>query len=243
MNIKGISNLSLVDWDGEVCTTLFFGLCNFRCPYCQNTPLVHNSDKLKTFTVKEVLKILKKNRNIIDAVCLSGGEPTLTNGCLEDFLLDLKNLGFKIKLDTNGTLAWGVEGCLNEGLIDYVALDVKAPLNVYDYSKATGVDISEDTLATIIQFIDFLKKSKYDYEFRTTVVPKLHTTRSIEEICRYAIAGGKRYVIQNFWNSGDILSPKFRKTKPFSDRTLRRFAKIAKPYVKDVIIRNLSRNL
>ena len=241
MNIKGIANLSLVDWDGEVCATLFLGGCNFRCGWCQNSSLVVDEQKIDPISQDEILQHIEGLGNYISGICITGGEPTIYD--LEPLCRSIKNLGLKIKLDTNGCHAWNAEALLNEGLIDYVALDIKAPLTIKDYSKATGIPVTLDTLSTIMQFIQFLKSSNFKYEFRTTVVPTIHNKRSIEQICRYAIAGAPKYVIQNFWNSATLINPKLFDVKPFTQSKLEEYAQIARKYVKEVKIRNLNQNL
>jgi pyruvate formate lyase activating enzyme len=239
--IKGISNFSLVDWDGEVCATLFFGGCNFKCGFCQNSPLVVDEEKITSLPIEEILQNIEGLGNYITGICITGGEPTLQN--LRPLCGSIKNLGLKIKLDTNGTVAWNAEALLNDGLVDYVALDIKAPLTVKDYSKVTGTQVSLDTLSTIMQFIDFLMNSNYKYEFRTTVVPSLHDEKSIEQICRYGIKGAQKYVIQNFWTNGNLINPDLYNTKLFPQKKLEEFASIARKYVQEVKIRNFNQNL
>lgn len=238
MKIKGLTTFSLVDWDGEVCSTIFVGECNFRCPYCQNAPLVICPRKFETLPLVDVIQTIEGFRNYITGVCISGGEPTLDNGVV-DLICNIPP-GLKIKLDTNGTNPHILHSVLMG--VDYVAMDIKAPLTLPKYSQAIGLKVDFETLVRIAASIDIIKKYAKDYEFRTTVVPGIHTIKDIEQICKYAIKGTKKYVIQNFWTGGELINPKFYDIKPFSQAELEAFAEVARKYVKEVKIRNLNQN-
>jgi len=233
-NIKGFVDISLVDWDGKVSSVIFLPNCNFRCPFCQNAKLVLNPKEIPTISFKEVESRLKRLKNWIDGVVITGGEPTLQNE-LKLLCIKLKDMGFKVKLDTNGTNPSLLKGLMDEKLIDYVALDVKAPLIQEKYSRATGVD-SDRFLEKIFETIKILREGNVEYEFRTTVVPSIHTEQDIEEICR-SIKGCRKYVIQNFRPAENTIDPKFKNVKPFSRNELEKFVEIAKKYMENVTLR------
>ena len=233
LTIKGFVDVSLVDWDGKVSSVVFLPNCNLRCPFCQNAKLVLHPEELPTISFEEITERLAKMKKWIDGVVITGGEPTLHLD-LPSFCRKLKDLGFKVKLDTNGTNPRVLQKLIEEELIDYVALDVKAPLNEQKYSEATGVKI-EKLLKEIINSINLLQNGKVNYEFRTTVVPSIHTKESIEEICK-ALKGCKKYVIQNF-RPGETIDPRFNKVKPFSRAELDDYVKIASKYISKVILR------
>ena len=216
MEIKGVTNLSLVDWDGNVCSVLFLPNCNFRCPFCQNYALVLHPEREKTIPFGQVENRLKEQRGWIDGVCITGGEPTLHSD-LPDLCSKLKEMGFLVKVDTNGTNPVMIRELIDRGLVDYIALDIKAPLTVEKYSKATGVN-AEKLLGKVKETVRTLLTSKVDYEFRTTVVPTIHKEEDIEEICR-DIRGCKKYVLQKFDISlgKRTLDPEFSRLKPFTD--------------------------
>ncbi len=233
LTIKGFVDVSLVDWDGKVSSVVFLPNCNLRCPFCQNAKLVLHPEELPTISFEEITERLAKIKKWIDGVVITGGEPTLHLD-LPLFCRKLKDLGFKVKLDTNGTNSGVLQKLIEEELIDYVALDVKAPLNEQKYSEATGVK-TEKLLKEIINSINLLQNGKVDYEFRTTVVPSIHTKESIEEICK-ALKGCKKYVIQNF-RPGETIDPRFSKVKPFSRAELDDYVKIASKYISKVVLR------
>jgi len=233
-NIKGFIDISLVDWDGKVSSVIFLPNCNFRCPFCQNAKLVLNPDEIPTISFEEIENRLRRLKNWIDGVVITGGEPTLHNK-LRLLCAKLKELGFKVKLDTNGTNPNFLQGLMNEKLIDYVALDVKAPLNQEKYLKATGVR-SDKLLEKILETLNILREGTIEYEFRTTVVPSIHAEQDIEEICK-SIKGCQKYVIQNFRPTENMIDPKLQTVKPFSRRELEKFMEIAKRYIANVTLR------
>jgi pyruvate formate lyase activating enzyme len=222
-----------VDWDGKVSSVVFLPNCNFRCPYCYNSRLVLNSDLEQTVPLEFVKKYLNKNRLWIDGVVISGGEPTIHQD-LKDFCLELKKLDLSIKIDTNGTNPEMLKLLIRKGIVDYVALDVKAPLNKKKYSKASGVNSS--LLENIRETIRFLLKGKVEYEFRTTIVPTLHKKEDIKEICR-EIIGCQRYALQNFKSNIETINPMFKKLKPFSQKEMEIFLKEAQNILPNTTLR------
>ena len=233
MEIKGVVDVSLVDWDGKVSSVFFLPSCNFRCPFCQNSALVLHPETEETIPFETVEGYLKKQKGWIDGVCITGGEPTLHDD-LSNLCSKLKKMGFLVKLDTNGTNPTIVKELIEKRLVDYIALDIKAPLTVEKYSKATGIN-AEKLLVKMKETIRILLKSKIDYEIRTTVVPTLHEKEDIEEICRN-IEGCKKYVIQNFRGENTI-DPVFSEVKPFTEEEMKMFITVAQNFLSNVKLR------
>ena len=193
----GMEKLSVVDFDNKVSCTLFTNGCNFKCPFCHNSSLVLSKVPPLDFNV--ILDYLKTRKNIIDAVVITGGEPTLLDG-LKEKIIEIKKLGFLIKLDTNGTNPTCLQELINEKLIDYVAMDIKnGPTN---YAKTIG--LTSYDLTNIKKSIDILKKGTIDYEFRTTLVKEFHSQSDMEEI-RNLILGSKKYYLQQFINRDECI--------------------------------------
>lgn len=191
--ILGLEKLSLVDYEGKVSCSIFTGGCNFRCPFCHNSLLVLDYDELEEFDIEEICKYLKKRVGVIDAVCISGGEPTLYNN-LEDLIDRIRNLNYLIKLDTNGTNPQLLEKLINEKKIDYVAMDVK---NCFDkYFLTSGIN-NQHLLNKVKESIELLKKDVVDYEFRTTLVKEFHSTEDIIKMSKELI-GAKGMYLQKF---------------------------------------------
>lgn len=195
MEIKGFLDVSLVDWDGKLTSVIYLPNCNFRCPFCHNTNLVLEPEQLETIPIEHIKEQLKKQKGWIDGVCITGGEPTLQND-LPELCTRLKEMGFLVKLDTNGTNPTLLKELFDQRLVDYVALDIKAPLTPEKYSVATGVK-AEETLEQVKESIKLLLDSSMDYEFRTTVVPDLHNKDDIKQIS-YDVRKCRKYVLQRF---------------------------------------------
>ena len=198
MLIKGLQKLTLLDYPTKTACTIFTGGCNFRCPFCHNASLVLDVNEGEKFETDEVLSFLKKRQGLLDGVCVTGGEPLLQKD-IKEFLKAIKEMGYAIKLDTNGYSPEKLMEIAEEGLIDYVAMDIK---NCKEkYSETAGIDID---ISKIEKSVDFLMASGIDYEFRTTVVKEYHTLSDIERIAQW-ISGAKRYYLQNFVDSGDLI--------------------------------------
>lgn len=200
MLILGLQKLTLLDYPGRTACTVFTGGCNFRCPFCHNAPLVLPGREQEPYTEEEVLSYLKKRAGLLDGVCVTGGEPTLQED-LEAFLRQVRALGYPVKLDTNGSRPEALRALIGQGLLDYVAMDVKS--SPEEYARACGVPVD---LEKVNESIDLLLSGCVDYEFRTTVVAGLHTPQIIEQTAR-RIAGAKRYFLQAFVDSGDLITP------------------------------------
>lgn len=191
MKICGFEKLSLVDFDNYTTCTLFTEGCNFRCPFCHNGPLVSSLNN-PSVPKEEIFAYLEKRKNLIDAVCVTGGEPTLHND-LPELFGEIKKLGFFCKLDTNGTNPEMLKKLVEERLVDYVAMDIKS--SPENYGKAIG--ISGFDIKKVLCSIEYLKASFVDYEFRTTLVAELVDDEDIEKIA-VTIKGCKKYALQKF---------------------------------------------
>jgi len=196
MKIYGIEKLTLVDFDAHCSCILFTGACNFCCPFCQNSALV--IDQLPDpIDENEIEEYLKARTNVLYGVVISGGEPTINKG-LPDYIRHIKSAyGYKIKLDTNGSNPEMLKQLVEEGLVDYVAMDIKNSLD--DYDLAIGIENYDTT--KVKESIDYLKEGHVDYEFRTTLVYELHSKKNIEEIAEL-LKGAKRYFLQHFEDRG-----------------------------------------
>ncbi|MFH1774508.1 MAG: anaerobic ribonucleoside-triphosphate reductase activating protein [Methanobacteriota archaeon] len=220
MLIKGLVKTTLIDYPGKVACTVFLAKCNFRCPYCQNPDLVVGYGELPTISEEEIFGHLKSRKKWLDGVCVSGGEPTL-NSDLPEFLRKIKSMGFLIKLDTNGTNPEMLKKLLDEKLIDYAAMDIKAPLERYEEVVRVRVDLEK-----IKQSVEIIRNSGVDYEFRTTVVPGLLNSGDIEKICSW-LRGSKRYYLQQF-RSDITLDASFRKVAPYKPEEMLKCYEVAK---------------
>jgi pyruvate formate lyase activating enzyme len=236
MDIKGFIDVSFVDWDGKVSAVMFLPNCNFRCPFCHNLNLVLNPENIETIPFEQIQSQLEKQRGWIDGVCITGGEPTLHSN-LPELCSQLKQMGFLVKLDTNGTNPAMLKELMDEGLIDYVAMDIKAPLTVEKYSRASGVK-AEKLLENVKKSIKTLLESSMDYEFRTTVVPTLHDLEDIKQICS-SLVGCRKYVLQKFDVSlgKETLNPDFMKLKPFTDDEMQKFLYEAQKLIPNTKLR------
>ena len=203
MLISGLQKLTLLDYPGTVACTVFTGGCNFRCPFCQNSPLVVDPGQQPEISPEEILAFLKKRKGILDGVCVSGGEPTLAED-LPDFLKKIKELGDEIKLDTNGSRPYVVKSLVKDGLIDMVAMDIKASPD--NYPSLCGLRYPD--MDSINETVQFLMSGSVDYEFRTTVVKELHSEKDFREIGQW-LKGTKAYYLQAYRDSEEVLQPGF----------------------------------
>ncbi len=219
---------SLIDWEGKIVSTLYLPSCNFRCPYCYNCDLILHPENFPDISHREIDNYLLERKDFIDGICMSGGEPTLYPD-LTTYFKGIKDKDFLIKLDTNGTNPKLIEKLLNLGLVDYIAMDIKSSLDFENYSKAAGIK-DKIMLEKVKDSIELIMNSKIDYEFRTTIVPLLHSDETIMEIARY-IAGAKKYVLQNFSPLEKTLDPSFQKIKPSSDEKMQELSEKAKKYI------------
>lgn len=230
MDIYGLQKTTLLDFPGHVAATVFTGGCNFRCPFCHNASLVMQPNDDEKLSEVEVLTFLKKRAGILEGVCVTGGEPTLQPD-LKDFLRKLRGLGYLIKLDTNGYRPEVLRELLAEGLLDYVAMDIKAgPEN---YARACG--LKQMDLRRIEESVDLLMSCGVDYEFRTTVVKGIHSLQDFESIGRW-LAGAGVYFLQSYRDGENILQPGFQ---AFSKVELENMAECARKSIARVELRGV----
>lgn len=226
----GLQRLSLLDYPGRVASILFVKGCNFRCPFCYNPQLVRGEGR--EIPTQEILDYLKRRKGWIDGVVITGGEPTLYPGLVE-FLRELKDEGLEIKLDTNGSRPDLLRELLGEGLVDYVAMDIKAPLREESYSKVAGVPLHP---REIRESLDLLLSSRIDYELRTTVVPTLLGEEEILEIAG-EIRGAKRYCLQQFRRTPFHLDERFSRVSPYPREFLERIREKISGYFGECLVR------
>ncbi len=194
MKIAGFKKQSLIDYSGNISSVVFTQGCNFRCSFCHNPDLVLPEKFGNIYKEEEIFDYLEKYKNLLDAVCITGGEPTLHND-LPLFISKIKKLGLKVKLDTNGTNPNMLKSLISQKMLDFIAMDIKHQLKFDLYNKTVGNWISKDVFTKILYSINIIKNSKIDYEFRTTVVKGLHNKDDIKILKNKF---GKNYHIQNF---------------------------------------------
>lgn len=229
MKICGLQKTTLLDYPGHVAATVFTGGCNFRCPFCHNSDLLGN-DAEEAFTEEYVLNFLKKRRGILEGVAITGGEPTLQPD-LRDFILRVRELGYKIKLDTNGTRPDVLRDLCDSGFIDYVAMDIKTCKE--RYSDVAGIPSLH--MEGILESVEYLKNGKIPFEFRTTVVKELHSAEDFERIGQW-ISGCPHYYLQNFVDSDNVLVDGF---SAYPKEELLDFIEILKPYIPNAELRGV----
>ena len=193
----GLRKLTLLDFPGKTACTVFNAGCNFACPFCHNASLVRVTDELP-FSFDEVVSFFKKRTGILDGVCFTGGEPLLFAETLE-LMKQAKELGFQVKLDTNGSFPEKLKAAVEAKLVDYVAMDIKS--SVANYGKVSG---NQTCVDKVCESVEYLKSNVVEFEFRTTVTGNLHTVEEFAEIGKW-IAPAKRYFLQAFEDSGDVL--------------------------------------
>ena len=230
MNFSGFQKLTLLDYPGKVACTLFTSGCNLRCPFCHNASLVTHIDNSNIYKKEEILSYLKKRYGVLEGVCISGGEPLLQSG-IEDFIREVKSFGYSVKLDTNGFYPDKLISLVEKGLIDYVAVDFK---NCYDkYALTTGIENLD--VNPFKKTVEFLLSGKVDFEFRTTVVKGIHQTQDIVQIAK-TIRGAKRYFLQSFVDSGDLISEGLCAISP---EDMQKMADLARAFVTNTEIRGI----
>ena len=229
--IKGFVKNSLIEWEGKIVAIVFLSQCNLRCQFCHSPHLVTNPSELETIHEKDILENVSKNREWLDGVVISGGEPTMWKD-LGRFLELFRNLGMKIKLDTNGTYPEVLEKLFNQGLIDYFAMDIKAPLEKEKYDTVTGIDCD---IEKVKRSVNFIMNCGAEYEFRTTVCPAFLDKGDIIDIAR-TIKGADKYILQNF-RPFICLNNKLLDVTPYTTETIEEFAEAADHYVKSCWVR------
>ena len=229
MKICGLQKTTLLDFPGHVAATVFLDRCNFRCPFCHNSGLL-DGEAEALFSQEEVLDFFKKRKGILEGVCITGGEPTLAAD-LESFIREIRGLGYLVKLDTNGYRPEVLKNLVLSGLLDYVAMDIKAGRD--NYSKAAGKEGLK--IENIEESVSFLMSGRVPYEFRTTAVKGIHDLGDFSDIGRW-LAGSSPYYLQNFEDSGQVLCPGFRS---FSREELEEFLYVLRPFLPDAVLRGM----
>ena len=229
MQIHGFNKTTLLDYPGLVAATIFTGSCNLRCPFCQNADLVLDPSSQPLISEEDVLKHLKKRQGITKGICITGGEPTLQKD-LREFIIKCRDLGLKIKLDTNGYRPEILAGLLEDKLLDYVAMDIKS--SPERYSEAAGVPIEIDRIALSV---DMLLEGSVPYEFRTTVTRELQAKEDFEKIGEF-IKGAEKYFLQGYEDSERVIRPGFT---AYSREELEQFLPLFEGKVKRVEIRGV----
>ena len=228
MLLAGLQKLTLLDFPGRVACTVFTAGCNLRCPFCHNSDLVLPERKPPLLDVEEFFSFLKKRQGVLEGVCVTGGEPLLQKD-IAPFLRRIKELGFSVKLDTNGCFPNVLRELVEDRLVDFVAMDIKnSPAR---YPQTAGIPTLD--LNPIQDSVSFLLSGAVDYEFRTTVAAQLHDEDSMEDIARW-IAGAKRYALQEFKDSGDILT---QGLSPCTPEQMQAFLSVLKPLIPGAFLR------
>ena len=230
MNIGGIQRLSLLDYPDKTCFTIFTVGCNYRCPFCHNASIIRNSVPENGILQEEVIEFLKRRKGLLDGVCITGGEPLLQDQ-LESFIREIKSLGFLVKLDTNGSLPKKLKQLIETGLVDYVAMDIKNSPNSYGQT----IGINNYNLDLIKESVDLLLSNIVPYEFRTTVVRQLHTSKDMLAIAQW-LKGAEHYYLQNFVDSGDVLEGGL---SGFSREEMQAFQELIRPKIPSVELRGI----
>lgn len=229
MRICGFQKFSLLDYPGKISAIVFTGGCNFRCPYCHNPELVRPKSFKTAISEKSFFKFLKSRQGQLDAVVITGGEPTLQKDLL-DFIKQIKKLNFLVKLDTNGSYPEVLKKILEANLVDYFAMDIKSPLEKYKNIVGNAGDVEK-----IIKSIKLIKEQNKNYEFRTTIVKPLLSMQDVIKISQ-EIKGAKKYVLQKFIAS-KTLDPEYLGATTYSDAEFKKMQKEVKRYVKMCEIR------
>lgn len=228
MKIHGLEKMSLVDYDGKVSATVFTGNCNFRCGFCHNSSLVLSSNNLPEIPQEEIFDYLKKRKGLLDGVCVSGGEPTL-NKDLPSFIEKIKDLGYSVKLDTNGTNPDMVKTLNESGLVDYFAMDIKNDLESY----AEIIGISNFDTKNVAKTVEYFLSGKAKYEFRTTLIAQFHKQDNILKIANW-IKGADKYFLQKFKNSENCIESHL---SAVDEKTALSFKQLLTEYIANTSLR------
>ncbi len=225
IEIKGLQKTSLIDYPGKISAVVFLGGCNFRCPYCFNRDLVLNPEKIKTIPQKEFFDFLKSKRKWLDGVVIGGSEPTIHKD-LPDFIKKIKEMGFLVALETNGTNPGMLKYLIDKKLVDYFAMDIKAPLEKYD--EVTKVKVDKKVIQ---KSINLVIESGINHEMRSTILPRLHTKEDIINMAKL-VKGAKILYLQRFRPLEPLLDLTFHNEKPFTPQEMEEFKKACSKYVK-----------
>jgi len=229
ISIAGLQKTTVIDYPGKVACTVFLPDCDFRCPFCHNPSLINDVKSLQLIPESEFFDFLDSRKGWLEGVCMTGGEPLLSPGLLE-FVRKIKSRGLLVKLDTNGSLPKLLKCLLDDKLLDYIAMDIKA--SPERYSAAAGVRVN---MTDIQESINLIRSSGVAYEFRTTVIPRLHSRDDFIRIGEW-LEGSELYVLQQFRN-GEVLDPSYKDEQSYAEADLKEFAELLRPYFRKVSLR------
>ena len=235
VDIRGVLRTSMLDFPGKLACVVFTNKCNFRCPFCYNTELALGKPSEPRIPVEEFISFLESRRKWLQGVAITGGEPTLHKG-LPEFCAKIKEFGFDVKVDSNGYNPEMLEALFSQNLVDYVAMDIKAPKG--NYSKAAGVKVD---IGKIEQSIAMIKEQAPEYEFRTTIIPELIGEKEILSISKWLSKGSKpkRFFLQQFKNDSRMIDRKLEGKAPLSPDKLKAMAESVKPFFEEVGVRGI----
>jgi pyruvate formate lyase activating enzyme len=232
MIISGLEHVTLIDYPGEVACTIFLKGCNFRCQFCHNPELIFG-EGIEEIPQEDLFSYLKRKKGKLDAVCITGGEPLVS--LEKDFLEKIREIGYKIKIDTNGSFPEKLKEFIDAGLVDYVAMDLKSSPEKYPEIVQQG--FSKEKIEESIKLISNLQ----EYEFRTTCSERFHDNSEIKKIGEWVFSligkKPKKYYLQGFKNSGNFINNDFKKDGDFPEEKLKEFKKVAENYFEIVKIR------
>ena len=232
MDIHGLQKVTLIDFPKQVACTVFLDRCNFRCGFCFNPKLALGKETNFNMQGREFFEFLEKRKNLLDGVCITGGEPTM-HPELAEFCGKIKGMGFLVKLDTNGSNPGMLKTLINKKLVDYIAMDIKAPLEKYD--EIVGAKVNKEAIRESIALI---MNSGIDYEFRSTLLPKFHSAQDIEKMA-LMIENANLYCLQQFNPNAEMIDAQLKKERPFTKEKLEELKKIAERHVKKVELRGI----
>lgn len=234
MQIHGFNKLTLLDYPGRMACTLFTGRCNFRCPFCQNASLVLAPDSQPEISEDEIFSLLKKRRGVLEGVCITGGEPTIQPD-LPEFLQKVRDLGYLVKLDTNGYLPDILERLIQDGTVDYIAMDLKNCRRRYGETAGLKTPNISNLERSVRLLMELAPEKGIGYEFRTTVVREFHTEIDLAEAGEW-IRGASAWYLQAFQDSGDLICPNLT---GYDKTQMHRLLQIVKPYAELTALRGI----
>ena len=229
MNIHGFTKTTLLDFPGHVACTVFTAGCNFRCPFCHNGDLVLQPEIYPVIEESVIISHIKKRRNILTGICISGGEPTLQPD-LPDFMKKIKETGLLVKLDTNGYRPDILKNLIDKGLVDYIAMDIKSSCE--NYSSVTDITID---ISRILESVNIISSSNIDYEFRTACVKGLHTDNDFISIAKW-LPSDCTYFLQSYKENEAVIN---KSCSSFSKNELENFKEIIQPFIPSVSLRGV----
>ena len=237
MKIGGFLKYSMIDYPGNISSVVFTCGCNFRCGYCHNPELVipNYLKKEEYISEKSVFDYILKNKNMLDAVVISGGEPCLQKDIIS-FISEIKKNGFKIKLDTNGTFPDVLDELISCNLLDYIAMDIKSVINVDKYEQIINVGTNESLINNVLKSKDIIISSGLPHEFRTTLIKEKHNIADIINIAK-DLQGSDKYCLQQYYNN-TVLKEEFKKYNSYKAEELKLIYEDLKQYVNKIVIRN-----